>query len=67
MVEITDEEIGAANERERIFRETHPHAKAAQYDAKADRVVVELVNGATFAFPPRLVEGLQDASADEIA
>lgn len=67
MVEITDEEIEAANERGRIFRETHPHAKAARYDAKADRVVVELISGATFAFPPRLVEGLQDASPAEIA
>lgn len=67
MVEITDVEIEAANQRGRIFRETNPHATAARYDAKADRVIVELLNGATFAFPPRLVEGLQDASTDEIA
>jgi hypothetical protein len=67
MVEISDEEIEAANERGRIFRETHPHAKAARYDAKADRVIVELENGATFAFPPRLVQGLHAASPAEIA
>lgn len=67
MVELTDAQIEAANERGRVFRETHPHAKSARYDAKADRVVVDLTNGATFAFPPRLVEGLHDASPDEIA
>jgi hypothetical protein len=67
MVELTDEQIDAANERGRIFRETHPHAEAARYDAKADRVIVDLINGATFAFPPRLVEGLHDATPDQIA
>lgn len=67
MVELTDEEIEAANERGRIFRETHPHAEKARYDAKADRVVVDLINGATFAFPPRLLQGLHDATPKQIA
>ncbi|USA39757.1 DUF2442 domain-containing protein [Pelagerythrobacter marinus] len=67
MGELTSEQIRAANERGRIVRETQPHAKAARYDAKTERVVVELTNGATFAFPPRLVEGLHDASPEEIA
>lgn len=67
MVELTDEQIEAANERGRIIRETQPHAQAARYDAKADRVIVDLVNGTTFAFPPRLVEGLHDASPAQIA
>lgn len=67
MAELTREAIEAANERGRIIRETQPHAAAARYDAKTDRVIVDLTNGATFAFPPRLVEGLQDASPAEIA
>ena len=67
MVELTDEQIRAANERGRIVRETQPHAQSARYDAKADRVVVELTNGATFAFPPRLLEGLHEASPADIA
>ncbi|PWG01322.1 DUF2442 domain-containing protein [Sphingosinicella humi] len=66
MVELTREQIAAANERGRIVRETQPHARSVRYDAKADRVVVDLTNGATFAFPPRLVEGLHDASPAEI-
>jgi len=67
MAELTREEIAAANARGRIVRETQPHAAAARYDAKTDRVIVDLTNGATFAFPPRLVEGLHDASPAEIA
>ena len=67
MVELTNEEIATANERGRVFRETHPHARAARYDAKTDRIIVDLLNGATFAFPPRLLEGLQDASPADIA
>jgi Protein of unknown function (DUF2442) len=66
IVELTDAAIEAANERGRIFRETHPHATAARYDAKADRIIVELENGATFAFPPRLVEGLHDATPAQL-
>jgi len=67
MVEITDEKIEAANERGRVFRETHPHARSARYDRTSDRIVVELLNGTSFASPPRLLQGLQDASLDEIA
>ena len=66
MVELTNERIREANARGRLVRESQPHARSARYDARADRVIVELTNGATFAFPPRLVEGLHDASADEI-
>ncbi|WBX83487.1 DUF2442 domain-containing protein [Sphingosinicella microcystinivorans] len=67
MAELTRETIKAANERGRIIRETQPHVAAARYDAKTDRVIVDLTNGATFAFSPRLVEGLHDASPAEIA
>lgn len=67
MAELTREQIEAANERGRKIRKTQPHAKAARFDRKTGRVIVDLSNGATFAFPPELVEGLHDASPDEIA
>ena len=67
MAELTREQIAQANARGKAFREANPHALAARYDAKADRMIVELTNGATFAFPPHLVEGLHDASPAEIA
>jgi hypothetical protein len=67
MVELTDAQIAAAEERGRLYRATHPHAASARYDRKNDRIVVELTNGATFAFPPGLAEGLADATPDELS
>jgi hypothetical protein len=66
MVELTDAQIDAANERGRIAQETEPRAASARYDAKAQRVVVELTSGATFAFPPALVQTLCDATPGEL-
>ena len=67
MADLTDAEIAAAEERGRIVLETQPHATSARYDAKSHRIVVELTNSATFAFPPALVEGLCDATPAELA
>lgn len=61
MAELTAAELAAARERGRVHRATQPHAMSARYDSKSDRIV-ELTSGATFAFPPRLVEGLADAA-----
>jgi hypothetical protein len=66
-VELTDAQIEAARERGRIAQQTEPRAVSARYDAKAQRIVVELTSGATFAFPPALVQGLCDASPQELA
>ena len=67
MVELTREEIAAARARGRLRRATEPHATSARYDRKSDRIVVELDSGATFTFPPQLVEGLTEATADQLA
>lgn len=42
-------------------------AVAARFDARKKRVVVELANGSSFAFPPALAQGLADARAAELA
>ena len=63
----SDSQVEAAEERGRIILETQPHASAARYDAKSQRIIVDLTNGATFAFPPRLVQGLDTASEAELA
>jgi len=67
MTELTDAQIDAALERGRIAAETEPRAAAARYDAKSGRVIIDLTNGATFAFPTRLAEGLADAEPGELA
>jgi Protein of unknown function (DUF2442) len=67
MAEITKAEFDAANERGRILRETVPHAVAARYDVETGHIIVDLTNGATFAFPPHLVERLVGASPEQLA
>ena len=66
-MEPTDAQIAAANERGRIKFETEPRAVAARYDARTQRIVVDLASGATFAFPPALAQGLCDATPDQLA
>jgi hypothetical protein len=67
MADLTPGRIAAANARGRLITETQPHAAAARYDARSDRIIVDLTSGATFAFPPRLVEGLAEASPADLA
>lgn len=47
--------------------ESEPSAVRAHYDARSDRVVVELNNGCSFIFPPGLAQGLRGASAADLS
>lgn len=67
MADVTDAEIDAALERGRGLGTAEPRARHVRYDRKRDRVVLELTNGCTFAFPPRSIQGLESASGDDIA
>jgi hypothetical protein len=67
MAQLTDAQIDAALERGKAARLHEPRANSARYDRQLDRVVVELTNGCTFAFPPRLAQGLETATADQLA
>jgi len=67
MVELTNAQIDAALERGRIARETEPRAATARYDRQLGRILVDLTNGCTFAFPPRLAQGLETATDDQLA
>ena len=58
-------EAAIARGQERL--RTEPRAASARYDAKAGRIVVELTSGATFAFPPALVQGLSEATPRQLA
>ena len=66
MAELTTEQFEAA----RALGETRlrgPRAEAAHYDAARDRVIVRLTTGVEIGFAPGDVEGLQDASPDDLA
>jgi hypothetical protein len=47
--------------------EIEPRASAAHYDRASERVIVDFVNGCTYAFPARLVQDLHGASPDALA
>ena len=67
MARLTDAQIDAAAERGGIARYNEPRAASARYDRRRGRVIVELTNGCTFTFPPRLAQGLESATADQLA
>ena len=67
MAELTDTEIDAALEQGRLASPREPRAASARYDGDLGRVVVELTNGCSFAFPARLAQGLEGATAEQLA
>jgi hypothetical protein len=67
MAGLTDAQIDAALERGRTARLQEPRATAARYDRRSGRVIVELANGCTFAFPPHLAQGLEAASDEQLS
>src|SRR5271167_1637324 len=66
MTELTDAEFEAASKRGALARATEPRAQSARYDRQLGCVIVDLANGCTFAFPPRLAQGLETASDDQL-
>jgi hypothetical protein len=67
MAELSDEIIDAAIARGTVLAKDEPRAASARYESSSGRVVVDLTNGATFAFPPKLVEGLAEATNEQLA
>ncbi len=67
MAEPTDAQIEAALQRGREAAFNEPRAASARYDQNLRRVIVELTNGCTFSFPPRLAQGLETATENQLA
>ena len=66
MTDLTDDQIEAALERGKVVLSTGPRAVSARYDARQKRLIVDLTNGCTFAFPPRLAQGLEEATDQQL-
>jgi hypothetical protein len=66
MADPSDADIEAARRRGEAARSSEPRAASAHYDRRSDRIVVELTNGCTFSFPPRLAQGLGQATVEEL-
>jgi Protein of unknown function (DUF2442) len=67
MAELTDAEIDVALERGHAASKAEPRAAAVRYDDIIDRIVIDLTNGCAFSFPPRLAQGLETATKDQLA
>ena len=63
----SDIQVEAAEARGRDLLETEPRALDARYDTKSGRIVVDLSNGATYAFPASLGQGLEEATPAQLS
>ena len=63
---VTEQETQQAEKRMAALRE-NGFAVSARHDRRTARIVVNLNTGVQIAFPTRLVEGLADASPDDLA
>ncbi len=66
MTDLTDADIDAAIAEGQRARRQELRALSARYDAKASRIVVDLSNGCTFAFPPQLAPELAQATTEQL-
>ena len=66
MREISDAELDAALARGKVAQAAEPRASKARFDHRRGRVIVDLTNGCTFAFPPRLAQGLETATNEQL-
>ncbi len=67
MADLTQDQLRKAEALGRKMLQTEPRAIAAHFDRSAGRVVVDLVNGCSYAFPAELVQELRGASSDDLA
>ena len=69
--ELTEEnirdQIAQAKQAWKIAEATEPRAESVQYNQSEDLIVIKLKNGAIFCFPPRLAQGLESASPEQLA
>lgn len=67
MANPSDTDFEVAEARGRAMLETAPRAKAAFFDAPTGRVVIDLLNGCSYAFPAEFVQDLQGANPEQLA
>lgn len=67
MAELSEAQIDAALLRGTAARMHEPRAVTARYDRRSGRVLLELTNGCTFGFPPRMAQGLETATDKQLA
>ncbi len=66
-VEAELKRLPQATARGAAHSSPHLQATGARFDARKKRIVVELANGTSFAFPPQLAQGLSQATSADLA
>ncbi len=61
------EEIAKAKQAWQEAEATEPRAISVKYDQDQDLIVIHLKNGSIFIFPPRLAQGLAEATPEQLA
>ncbi len=64
---LTREEHEAAGERGRAIEQSPLRAVAVRYDGRSKRVVMDLANGCSFAFPAEVAQGLRGATRAQLS
>ena len=67
MVEIADAELAEAKQRWEADRAARPIPAGVRFDELSESIIVEFTNGASFIFPARALEGLQEATPAQLA
>ncbi|CAN7164071.1 DUF2442 domain-containing protein [Caballeronia sp. LjRoot29] len=65
-VDITEHQMREAEERMRKHVAEHPVAVFVSFNPADGRVAIELSNGALFAIPARIIQGLENASDSDL-
>lgn len=69
--DISDEQLDQQIEQAKAAwvkaAKTEPRSKFVEYNRRQKLFIIKLTNGAEFRFPPHLVEGLAEASSDQLA
>jgi hypothetical protein len=65
-VDITEHQMREAEERMSKHVAEHPVAVSASFNPVDGRVAIELSNGALFAIPARIIQGLENASDSDL-
>lgn len=67
---ISEEELDAQIARAKAATQeadaTEPRAASVRFDRSSELIIISLKNGAFFGFPPTLVQGLGDASPEDL-
>ena len=64
---ITDAELAQAKQRWEAERAERPIPASVRFDAASERVILDFTNGASFIFPARALQGLEEATVAELA